>query len=143
MIDLAAKYHFTYEDIVTPVLSTLTDNQVPFIQLLTDLSGAQTTGASGSNDQGFFENVGIRTVVFGPGQHDQCHIANEYILLEKLEKHIEILQSFIKKYKKFTDRAVLTKKLLTSSVSNFLVSLFSCFINDKGKLTSGYFLPST
>ena len=45
----------------------------------------------------FFENVGIRTVVFGPGQHDQCHIANEYILLEKLEKHIEILQSFIKK----------------------------------------------
>lgn len=97
MTDLAAKYHFTYEDIVTPVLSTLTDNQAPFIQLLTDLSGAQTTGASGSNDQGFFENVGIRTVVFGPGQHDQCHIANEYILLEKLEKHIEILQSFIKK----------------------------------------------
>ncbi|MEG1487638.1 hypothetical protein [Lactococcus sp.] len=39
----------------------------------------------------------MRTVVFGPGQHDQCHIANEYILLEKLEKHIEILQSFIKK----------------------------------------------
>ncbi|MDM7654056.1 hypothetical protein LLD17_03730 [Lactococcus cremoris] len=39
----------------------------------------------------------MRTVVFGPGQHDQCHITNEYILLEKLEKHIEILQSFIKK----------------------------------------------
>ncbi|PCS16192.1 Acetylornithine deacetylase [Lactococcus cremoris] len=44
MTDLADKYHFTYEDIVTPVLSTLTDNQAPFIQLLTDLSGAQTTG---------------------------------------------------------------------------------------------------
>ncbi len=45
----------------------------------------------------FFENVGIRTVVFGPGQHEQCHIANESIILEKLEEHIEILQSFIKK----------------------------------------------
>ena len=75
----------------------MTEKKGPFNHLLTELSVPQTTGASGSNDQGFFENVGIRTVVFGPGQHDQCHIANEYILLEKLEKHIEILQSFIKK----------------------------------------------
>ncbi len=97
MSELAVQYHFTHEDIVTPVLSTLTDNQAPFIQLLTNLSGAKTTAASGSNDQGFFENVGIRTVVFGPGQHEQCHIANESIILEKLEEHIEILQSFIKK----------------------------------------------
>ena len=97
MSELAVQYDFTYEDIVTPVLSTLTDNQAPFIQLLTDLSGAKTTAASGSNDQGFFENVGIRTIVFGPGQHEQCHIANESIILEKLEEHIEILQSFIKK----------------------------------------------
>ncbi|MEQ2756648.1 M20/M25/M40 family metallo-hydrolase [Staphylococcus hominis] len=75
----------------------MTDNQAPFIQLLTNLSGAKTTAASGSNDQGFFVNVGIRWVVFGPGQHEQCHIANESIILEKLEEHIEILQSFIKK----------------------------------------------
>ncbi len=59
MSELAVQYHFTHEDIVTPVLSTLTDNQAPFIQLLTNLSGAKTTAASGSNDQGFFEMLGL------------------------------------------------------------------------------------
>ncbi|QDK70699.1 M20 family metallopeptidase [Lactococcus protaetiae] len=95
MEELGKKYNFTYENVVTPVLSTLTDGQAPFVEILKELSDATTTAAVGSNDQGFFENIGVSTVVFGPGEHDQGHVANEYFIIENLEKHIQLLKQFI------------------------------------------------
>lgn len=97
MTALARQYHFTYEDVVKPVLSTLTDEETPIIKLLTELSAAKLTAAVGSNDQGFFEAVGIPTVVFGPGQHAQAHVVNESFVLKNLEQHVSLLCDFIEK----------------------------------------------
>lgn len=95
--ELSEKYHFTWENIAQPVNSTLVDKDEPFIQTLSKVSGVtKFVTSTGSTDQGFFEEKGIHTVVFGPGDENQAHQANEYVTLDNIETFLTILTKLLK-----------------------------------------------
>ena len=60
------------------------------------LAGAgQLTGAHYATDAAFFAELGIPTVVFGPGSIAQAHSANEWVSLEEVRLAAEILYEWI------------------------------------------------
>lgn len=108
MSELAVQYHFTYEDIVTPVLSTLTDNQAPFIQLLTDLSGAKTTAASGSNDQGFLKMLGLERLFLDQDSMNNATLQMNLLFLKSWKNILKFYNPLLKKCRRvkiFTDKS--------------------------------------
>jgi acetylornithine deacetylase/succinyl-diaminopimelate desuccinylase-like protein len=52
---------------------------------------------SGSNDAVFFGEIGISSVVFGAGNEEACHVANEFIEIKNIEKTKKIYLEIIKK----------------------------------------------
>ncbi|MGQ9720608.1 MAG: M20/M25/M40 family metallo-hydrolase, partial [Candidatus Jordarchaeum sp.] len=46
--------------------------------------------SSGGSDAKFFRAIGIPTVLFGPGQPELAHSANERIIIEDLIKAVKI-----------------------------------------------------
>lgn len=59
---------------------------------------AELKGEHGSTGAGIFVDAGIPTMVFGPGKPELCHIANEYVEIEDLEKSSKIFEKFIMKF---------------------------------------------
>ncbi|MDR0300578.1 MAG: M20/M25/M40 family metallo-hydrolase [Streptococcaceae bacterium] len=96
--NLANKYQFTWKYIASPVMSTLVNPELVFIQKLSEISNIKKLVASpSSNDSGFFEEAGIHTVILGPGDMEQAHQANEYVAIEKIQKFTNILIDFLRK----------------------------------------------
>lgn len=54
------------------------------------------TDFSGCNDQNFFINAGIPTVVFGPGNLNVAHTVDEYVPIEDLKKSIKFFKELAK-----------------------------------------------
>ncbi|MDR0297642.1 MAG: M20/M25/M40 family metallo-hydrolase [Streptococcaceae bacterium] len=96
---LAADFDFDYKDVATPVLATLTDGDAGFIKHLQEVTGvAELSVSQGSNDQGFFEAIGVPTVIYGPGADAQAHKTNEFALTENLNRHVAQLTEFLAAY---------------------------------------------
>lgn len=53
---------------------------------------ANPTKVSYATEGGYFQEMGINTIVFGPGSIEQAHIKNEFIEKSQLEKFDEFIQ---------------------------------------------------
>ena len=53
----------------------------------------QTETVAYGTEAGFFQNIGIPTIVCGPGDIAQAHIANEFIEI----KQIELCEAFLRR----------------------------------------------
>ena len=51
----------------------------------------------GGTDANFFNARGIPTFVFGPGECDQVHQADEYITFERVIECADIISGFLEK----------------------------------------------
>ena len=67
-----------------PALSTSDENLIQLAQELSDTSG--TGCVSFGTEGGLFENIGIPSVVCGPGYIDQAHKPNEFIDIDQVRK---------------------------------------------------------
>lgn len=50
---------------------------------------------SASSEAGFYQESGIDTIIFGPGDIKQAHKNNEYVEISKLEEYIDLLDCFV------------------------------------------------
>ncbi|MDR0199706.1 MAG: M20/M25/M40 family metallo-hydrolase [Streptococcaceae bacterium] len=96
MSEIAEKYGFSWEYAVPYVDATLTDEKADFIQELLTLSGAVIGVSRGSTDQGFYERVGIRTVVYGPGPSREAHQPNESVEKAALWRFVQVERDWLK-----------------------------------------------
>lgn len=95
---LGTKYGFSWTEVASRVGSSVCDPDAPIIAQLKDMAGDLPMEVSyGATDQGFLQEIGIDTVVFGPGTFSQAHAQNEYIEIEKLEKVTEIMANLVRK----------------------------------------------
>lgn len=80
---------FGIEAFETPVDSTL-------VSLLTELSGYPAKAVAFGTEAPFFRDLGIETVIIGPGSIDQAHQPDEFIELTALPRTIMLLRGLIK-----------------------------------------------
>jgi acetylornithine deacetylase len=67
------------------------------VKLLAELSGKPPRAVAFGTEAPFYAELGIETVVFGPGSIDQAHQPNEYIEQAALGETVEILRALIRR----------------------------------------------
>ncbi len=72
-----------------------TDENSEIIQLTQRLSGKKPISVAFGTEGPYFNDMGMETVIFGPGSINQAHQQNEYIELTSITPTIKILQSAI------------------------------------------------
>ena len=75
-------------------LTPLADSQA--VRLVTELTGANTTGTVPfGTEAGLFQNMGIHTVVCGPGSIDQAHKPDEFVSLDQLSQCLGMIERLL------------------------------------------------
>jgi acetylornithine deacetylase len=68
------------------------------VKLVEQLTG-QSAGTVGfATEAPFFQNLGMQTIVMGPGSIDQAHQPDEYMALDQIQPTIDVLQKMISRY---------------------------------------------
>lgn len=78
-----------------PALSTAVDSDI--VRLITDLTGANRFGKIAFGTEGglFTEQLGIETIVMGPGSIEQAHKPDEFIAIAELNRCDEFLNRLV------------------------------------------------
>lgn len=68
------------------------------VTLVEKLTG-QTAGTVGfATEAPFFQQLGMQTIVMGPGSIDQAHQPDEFMALDQIQPTIDVLQQMIKRF---------------------------------------------
>ncbi len=68
------------------------------IQAAEELSGESSISASFGTEGPYLHQLGMETVILGPGDIDQAHQPDEYLGLERIQPMIGILQGMVKRF---------------------------------------------
>ncbi len=88
------------EYLYPPVSFGFTESGEDIAKIVKNVSKAKLVAFPGSTDMPFFTQIGIPTVIFGPGEITQMHKANEYCYSDKVEKCAKIFEKVISEYAK-------------------------------------------
>lgn len=72
-----------------------TPADAPLVRLLSQLSGHPAQAVAFGTEAPFFRDLGIETVIFGPGRIDQAHQPDEYIEQAALDQTVVLLRALI------------------------------------------------
>ncbi|QQG41596.1 MAG: ArgE/DapE family deacylase [Candidatus Woesebacteria bacterium] len=86
------------EYLYPPVSFGFTESGEDIVKIVKNVSKAKIVAFPGSTDMPFFTERGIPTVIFGPGETDQMHKANEFCYSDKIGKCLEIFKQVVKGY---------------------------------------------
>ena len=67
-------------------------------QLIQTMTGHAPQSVSFGTEGPFLQQLGMDTIIMGPGSIDQAHQPNEYMALDQVQPCINILQQLIRKY---------------------------------------------
>ena len=70
----------------------------PLVTACEKLTGYSAESVAFGTEAPFFSQLGMDTVVLGPGDIDQAHQPDEYLALERINPMISVLKQLIKKY---------------------------------------------
>lgn len=74
-----------------------TGSQAHIVKLAESLTGHSATTAAYCTEGPYLNDLGMETIIMGPGQIDQAHQPDEYIALDQLQPTIRILRQFIQR----------------------------------------------
>ena len=86
---------FELESLFPGVPSFSTDKNAELIQLAEKLTNHQAHAVAFATEAPFLQQLGMETVVLGPGSIDQAHQLDEFISLDQLIPTVELLSEFI------------------------------------------------
>ncbi len=72
-----------------------TDPGSEIVRLAEKLSGHASGTVAFGTEAPYLNSMGMQTVVFGPGDIDQAHQANEYIAMDRIQPMLDIMQKLI------------------------------------------------
>ena len=73
-----------------------TDSEL--IKIAEKLSGYKAESVAFATEAPFLKQLGMQTVILGPGNIDQAHQADEFIALDQLKPSVELIRQFITHY---------------------------------------------
>ncbi|MBI2326080.1 M20/M25/M40 family metallo-hydrolase [Candidatus Collierbacteria bacterium] len=78
-----------------------TDPQDKLVQVVKKLAKKVKLSVSqGSADMGFLSEVGVKTIIFGPGEKRQSHMVNEYCYPDQVEKAVVLYKQIVENWAK-------------------------------------------
>ena len=86
---------FELESLFPGVPSFATDKDAELIQLAEKLTNHQAHAVAFATEAPFMQQLGMETVVLGPGSIDQAHQLDEFIDMGQLQPTVELLSQFI------------------------------------------------
>lgn len=80
----------------TPAMETPAGSQI--VRATETLTGHQATAVAFATEGPYFTDMGINTVVLGPGDIDQAHQPDEYLAEARIAPTLELLRSLIQRF---------------------------------------------
>lgn len=80
----------------TPALETPADS--PLVQAVERLTGHRAEAAAFGTEGPFLQQLGMDTLIYGPGGIEQAHQPDEYLRLDSLKPTIALLQQLIREF---------------------------------------------
>lgn len=94
--EIAARYDCTWRHPATPVPSALCDTNAKILKTMQHLlPETETTVSYGGTDQAFFQAIGAETVIYGPGDFDQAHTADESVSITRINETYDTYRRLI------------------------------------------------
>lgn len=85
-------------ELLHAAVPSFNNDQDELLKTMEQLSGQPAGPVAFATEAPFLQNLGMETVVLGPGSIDQAHQPNEYIPLNQLEPTIDIIRSTVSRY---------------------------------------------
>ena len=80
-----------FDAIIQGLPCMATDGGAEIVQVAERLSGYQTGTVAFGTEGPYFNQLGMDTVVLGPGDIEQAHQANEYLPMDRIDPMITLL----------------------------------------------------
>ena len=85
-------------DFIHAPIAPFVNDKTELLDTLTGLTGKVPQSVAFATEAPFLSDLGIETVVLGPGSIDQAHQPNEYISLNQLAPTVAIIRALVEKY---------------------------------------------
>jgi acetylornithine deacetylase len=80
----------------TPAMETSATSAI--VRSTEELTGYRAASAAFATEGPYFSQLGIETVILGPGDIDQAHQPDEYLAEDRITPTIELLRSLIRRF---------------------------------------------
>ena len=94
--DSGLRIHFTALAEGTPAMDTPASSEI--VRCTETLTGYSATAAAYATEAPYFNQMGINTVVLGPGDIDQAHQPDEYLDETRIKPMLELLHELIQRF---------------------------------------------
>lgn len=84
--------------LITPVDAFEQKADSALVRVAEKLTGHQAQAVAFATEAPFLQQLGMETIVMGPGSIDRAHQPDEYLELDQIEPCIALLQNFIRHY---------------------------------------------
>ena len=89
---------FELEALFPGVPSFATDKNAELVLLAEKLTNHQAHAVAFATEAPFMQQLGMETLVLGPGSIDQAHQLDEFIALDQIKPTVELLSQFIHRF---------------------------------------------
>ena len=79
-----------------PAMETPADAEI--VQITEQLTGHTASAVAFGTEAPYLQQLGLETVILGPGDIDQAHQPDEYLSLERIDPMINLLQGLIRQF---------------------------------------------
>jgi acetylornithine deacetylase len=92
------RVEFSFEPLFPGVNSFETAATSPLVQAAERLTGHTSAAVNYATEAPFLQELGIDTIVLGPGNIDQAHQVDEYLAQDQIEPCVELLRGLIERF---------------------------------------------
>lgn len=101
IVDLGKKMDIEITYAFSPSPAGFTDPEEKIVKVARNiLKKPKLSISNGSADLGFLTSIGVKAIIFGPGEKDQSHKMNEYCYPDQIPQAIEIYKQIVEAWAK-------------------------------------------
>ncbi len=93
-----SELHLDYSPLFEGTAPMETPEDSPIVAAVEQLTGYPASGVNFGTEGPFYRQMGMDTVILGPGNIDQAHQPDEYLALSQMEPTLELLESLIRRF---------------------------------------------
>lgn len=101
IVDLGQEQGIKVEYAFPPAPAGFTDPSEKIIKVTQNIvPDTKLTVSEGSADLGFLTSNGVKAIIFGPGEKNQCHVVDEFVYLDKIPQAVNIYNQIAEAWSK-------------------------------------------
>jgi len=89
---------FVREPLINGTEPMFTDAQAEIVKVAEELTGHKAESVAYCTEGPYLNNLGMQTVIMGPGHIDQAHQPDEYLPMEQIQPGVNLISQFIQRF---------------------------------------------